>query len=72
MSTKLCKWGNSLGLRLPKYVAERTGLQAGDYVFIRLLDSGEIMVRPVKEREAVGYAVVRDTPRGKSNSTDKW
>ena len=43
--TMLSRWGNSLGLRLPKYVTERAALQAGDHVHVRLLDSGEILVR---------------------------
>lgn len=62
MSVKLCKWGNSLGLRLPKYVTERVGLTAGDYVFVRLLDSGEIMVRPVKAKAVpLGYTIIGPT-----------
>ena len=40
-------WGNSLGLRLPKYVTERAAIRAGDQVYVRLLDSGEILVRVV-------------------------
>lgn len=44
-------WGNSLGLRLPKYVTERTAIRAGDQVYVRLLDSGEILVRVVKARD---------------------
>ena len=51
MSTKLSKWGNSLGVRLPKYVVERTGLAPGDYLFIRLTDAGDIVIRPVKARD---------------------
>ncbi len=51
MPTKLCKWGNSLGLRLPQYVIERTGLRPGDYLFVRLTDAGDIVIRPVKERD---------------------
>lgn len=45
---RLTKWGNSTGLRLPASVMEAAGLQAGDYVYIRLLDTGDIRVRPVK------------------------
>lgn len=45
---KLTRWGNSTGLRLPASVMEAAGLEAGDYVYIRLLDTGDIRVRPVK------------------------
>lgn len=47
----LSRWGNSLGLRLPKYVTERAALQAGDQVHVRLLDSGEILVRIARARD---------------------
>ncbi len=45
---KLTRWGNSLGLRLPCEMAQAAGLNAGDYVQVRLLDSGDIRVRPFK------------------------
>ncbi len=48
MTIRLSRWGNSTGLRLPAVVMEAAGLKAGDYVFVRLLDSGEIRVRPTK------------------------
>ena len=51
MPSKLCKWGNSLGVRLPQYIAERAGLASGDYLFISLRDNGEIVIQPVKARE---------------------
>ena len=57
MPSKLPKWGNSLGVRLPSYVAERAGLRNGDYLYIKLTDSGDIVIRPVKQTEAhPGYA----------------
>ena len=51
MPSKLCKWGNSLGVRLPQYVVERTGVRPGDYLFIHLTVEGDIVIRPVKERD---------------------
>ena len=56
MPSKLCKWGNSLGVRLPQYITERTGLCAGDYLYVRLTDAGDILIRPVKARDVpAGY-----------------
>lgn len=43
--TMLSRKGNSLDLRLLKYVTERAAVQAGDHVYVRLLDSGEILTR---------------------------
>jgi len=47
MSIRLCRWGNSTGLRLPKSVLEMAGLANGGYVSLRVLDNGDIRVRPV-------------------------
>ena len=49
MSVKVCKHGNSLSIRLGAHITRLTNLKAGDYVSVRLLDSGDIQVRPVKE-----------------------
>lgn len=57
MPGKIGKWGNSLGVRLPQYIAERTGLVAGDHLYIKLMDNGEIVIRPVKARDIpAGYS----------------
>jgi len=57
MPSKLSKWGNSLGVRLPSYIAERAGLRNGDYLYIKLMDSGDIVIRPVKQTDVhPGYA----------------
>ena len=48
MSVKVCKHGNSLSIRLGAHIAHLANLKAGDYVNVRLLDSGDIQVRPVK------------------------
>ena len=75
MTTKLAKWGNSLGLRLPKYVEERLAIGPGDYVFVTVTDANEIVVRPVKQREAhPGYAPLKSTSKVKKidDEVDDW
>ena len=47
MSVRLCRWGNSVGLRLPKSLLQTAGLVAGGYVSLRVLDNGDIRVRPM-------------------------
>ena len=47
MLTKIQKWGNSLGLRIPKSFADETQIQAGSTVDISL-DNGRLTVRPVR------------------------
>lgn len=67
MPSKLCKWGNSLGLRLPQHIAERASLRSGDYLYVRLMDSGDIVIRPVKERDIhAGYLPDDAAPKDKT------
>jgi len=53
MQTKIQKWGNSLGLRIPKSFAEEAGVGAGSEVDLAV-EKGELIVRPVRR---VRYAL---------------
>lgn len=46
MRTKICKWGNSLGLRIPKSFAEEARIADGSTVELTL-DNGRLVVRAV-------------------------
>ncbi len=79
MTTKLCLWGNSMGVRLPKYVAERSGVRPGDYLFITVNDDDEIIIRPVKPRAInPGYGPTAKKAKAKSvvpsdaEVTEEW
>lgn len=76
MPSKASRWGNSIGVRLPAYVVERTGIKPGDDVVVRLLDSGDIVIRPVNEREVhSGYATDGAKPQITNKepaAEDKW
>jgi antitoxin MazE len=45
MQTKIQRWGNSLGLRIPKAFAKQAGIDAGSEVDLSVED-GELIVRP--------------------------
>jgi len=45
METRVQKWGNSLGLRIPRGLAEQIGLGAGTEVSLSAKD-GELVVKP--------------------------
>ena len=45
MQTRILKWGNSLGLRIPKSFAEEAGVEAGSEVDLAIED-GDLIVRP--------------------------
>ena len=45
MQTRVQKWGNSLGVRIPRGLAEEVGLVAGTEVSLSSKD-GQLVVRP--------------------------
>lgn len=45
MQTRVQKWGNSLGVRVPRGLAEEVGLGAGTEVILTARD-GELVVKP--------------------------
>jgi antitoxin MazE len=58
MQTKLQKWGNSLGLRIPKSFAIEAGMEAGSDVDLSIR-SGELRVRSVRVRRLSLAALLR-------------
>ena len=72
MTVRLSRWGNSTGLRLPAAIMDAAGLKVGDYVFVRLLDSGDIRVRPsAKVNESAG-GDGGDAAPAKPPADDPW
>lgn len=46
MHTNIQRWGNSLGLRIPKSFAAEVGIEDGSVVDLAL-ENGDLIVRPV-------------------------
>jgi antitoxin MazE len=68
-STQIAKWGNSLGLRLPKSVALEAQLDEGDTVSVSVKD-GAIVVRPARPTYSIDALVARITRRNRHEETD--
>ena len=47
MQTKIQKWGNSLGLRIPKSFAAEARVDAGSTVDLSV-ENGDLVVKPVR------------------------
>ena len=47
METRITKWGNSLGVRIPKALADETAVSEGSRVEIVARD-GELVLRPLR------------------------
>jgi antitoxin MazE len=69
ISTQIAKWGNSLGLRLPKSVALEAQVDEGDTVEMSV-KGGAIVIRPSRPTYSLDQLVARITPRNRHGESD--
>lgn len=62
---RLSRWGNSTGLRISAELMIAAGLKPGDFVHVRLLDSGDIRVRPCKGLQAANPGAAKEAAPAK-------
>ncbi len=68
-STQIAKWGNSLGLRLPKAVALEARIAEGDTVEVSVRD-GEIVIRAARPAYSLLELVDQITPENRHGESD--
>lgn len=68
-STQIARWGNSLGLRLPKAVALEARLGEGDTVMVSVRD-GAIVAAPARPTYSLDALVAKMTRRNRHDETD--
>lgn len=68
-TTQISKWGNSLGVRLPKAVAREVRLDEGDTVEVSV-DNGAIVIRPGRPRYSLDELVRGITPKNRHDESD--
>jgi antitoxin MazE len=62
MQTKIQKWGNSLGVRIPRSFAAETQVAAGSTVDISV-ERGSLRIQPVLHRYVLKDLLKRVSPR---------
>ncbi len=62
MLSKVQKWGNSQGLRLPRHVLETVGISVGDDVDV-IPRNGKILIRKASKRKFDLAEMVSRMPR---------
>jgi len=67
-STQIARWGNSLGLRLPKAVAREANIEEGDTVVLSI-EAGAIVIRSAHPTYSLDELVKKITPRNRHNET---
>lgn len=70
MIQKIQKWGNSLGIRIPKDITEKYSLQEGSVVIITS-ERKKISLRPtLKKKQNLKKIIAHITPRNRHAETD--
>jgi antitoxin MazE len=59
---RVSRWGNSLGLRVPRDIAARTGLTEGTRVDIEGFPDGRIIITPSRRRFTIEELVAGMIP----------
>ena len=62
MQTKIQKWGNSLGLRIPRSFAVEAQVEEGAVVDLSV-ENGRLLVRPLRVRKYALTALLRTVTR---------
>ena len=64
METKIQKWGNSNGVRIPNSMLKSLGIKTDDIIDIELVKDTIVISKPRKhitfEERAVGYSIMED------------
>ena len=69
MKAQVSRWGNSLGIRIPKDIAGRVGLTEGTSVEIEAADD-RIIILPTKRRYRLEDLLVGMTPEAMHEAFD--
>jgi antitoxin MazE len=69
MTTQIARWGNSLGLRLPKAVAQAAKIDEGDQVDVTVRN-GAIVIRPSRRSYSLDALVLQITPKNRHGESD--
>jgi len=69
MKTKIQKWGNSLGVRLPKSIAEQKSLRAGLGVSV-VVKNNQIVLEPEEEEISLNSMVFKINSENQHSEMD--
>jgi antitoxin MazE len=69
MRTKISRWGNSLGLRIPKQMAQDAGLDEGADVDLKLAGH-KLVLAPARREYSLKDLASRITPRNRHRETE--
>ncbi len=66
----VAKWGNSLAIRLPKFVQKECRIQEGDEVDVSVSASGDIIIKPIGRKKRLEALLNSITPENLHSEID--
>ena len=69
MQVQVSRWGNSLGLRIPKDVADRVGLRPGSRVEVET-EGDRVIISPARSRYRLSDLLQGITPEAMRDAFD--
>ena len=51
MNATISRWGNSIGVRIPRSVLDQSRLHEGDTVSVTVAPDGSVVLRPAQRRD---------------------
>jgi antitoxin MazE len=69
MTIKLQKWGNSMGVRIPKSIIKKVNLEENDELIIEQQD-GKIVIFPAKKKLSLSDMMDQVTPENLHREDD--
>ena len=69
---RVSKWGNSLGVRVPREIAARAGINEGARVEMEGFADGRIVITPSRRRFTIEELVEGMTPERSEFMEDDW
>ena len=70
MYVKVSHWGNSLGVRIPKALAEQAGFKDGDAIEIAATSEGLTLCKPAQQKFCLEELVSRITDENRHDAID--
>ena len=71
MSTKVQKWGNSLGVRIPKGILDATHMKEGTPIEFRI-EGSHVVLLPVKRKEITLAELLKNLGPSDFNEREFW
>ena len=72
MKSRIIRWGNSLGVRIPEGVAKQARLKEGDFVELTVTKSDKLEISHISEIPSLPQLVDQITPENRHGEIPSW